>query len=107
MPASRPLAWYLLSLRAVGDHDGLRRAAARHGGELVALSPWRLLAGAARVYVMSSQLGYEAMLAGHRPRIFGRPFYAGWGLSEDQHRLPRRRPAGIGQLFHCARVSIR
>ena len=42
MPASRPLAWYLLSLRAVGDHDGLRRAAARHGGGLVALSPWRL-----------------------------------------------------------------
>lgn len=68
------------------------------------LSPWRLLAGAARVYVMSSQLGYEAMLAGHRPRIFGRPFYAGWGLSEDQHRLPRRRPAGIGQLFAASHM---
>ena len=68
------------------------------------LSPWRLLAGAARVYVMSSQLGYEAMLAGHRPRVFGRPFYAGWGLSDDQHSLPRRRPVGIGQLFAASHM---
>ncbi|MEF9603230.1 capsular polysaccharide biosynthesis protein, partial [Paracoccus sp. PXZ] len=42
-----------------------------------AVSPWALLRGAARVYALSSQLGYEAMLAGHRPRVFGHPFYAG------------------------------
>lgn len=35
--------WYLLSLRPVGGHGPLRAAAARHGGGLVALSPWRLL----------------------------------------------------------------
>ncbi|TWI38186.1 capsular polysaccharide biosynthesis protein [Paracoccus sulfuroxidans] len=68
------------------------------------ISPWRLLAGAARVYVMSSQLGYEAILAGHRPRVFGRPFYAGWGLSDDQQSLPRRGPAGIGQLFAASHM---
>lgn len=32
----------LVSLRPRGGHDGLRRAAARHGGALVALSPWAL-----------------------------------------------------------------
>lgn len=32
----------LVSLRPRGGHDGLRRAAARHGGGLIALSPWQL-----------------------------------------------------------------
>ena len=30
-----------------------------------AVSPWRLLEGAIAVYTVSSQLGYEAILAGH------------------------------------------
>nr|WP_029372392.1 capsular polysaccharide biosynthesis protein [Paracoccus sp. TRP] len=68
------------------------------------VSPWALLRGAAGVYVLSSQLGYEAMLAGHRPRVFGQPFYAGWGLSEDQHPVPRRRPASIEQLFAASHL---
>jgi len=42
MPAPRPPDWYLVSLRARGEHQALRRAAARHGGGLLALSPWRL-----------------------------------------------------------------
>jgi uroporphyrinogen-III synthase len=40
-PASTP-GWYVISLRPAGGHDGLRRAAARRGGGLLALSPWRL-----------------------------------------------------------------
>ena len=42
-----------------------------------AVSPWRLLESAVAVYTVSSQLGFEAILAGHRPRVFGQPFYAG------------------------------
>jgi len=55
-------------------------------------SPRRLLEGARAVYTVSSQMGFEAILAGHRPQVFGRPFYAGWGLSEDRDPapLPRR-----------------
>ena len=52
------------------------------------VSPWRLVGDAAAVYAVSSQLGYEAMLAGHRPRLFGQPFYAGWGLSADEAPVP-------------------
>lgn len=65
----------------------------RHGDMLCdgAVSPWRLVEGAARVYAVSSQLGYEALLAGHRPRLFGRPFYAGWGLSDDEQPMPKGR----------------
>lgn len=68
------------------------------------ISPWALLRGAARVYAMSSQLGYEAMLAGHRPRIFGQPFCAGWGLSDDAHPYPRRQPATIETLFAASHL---
>src|SRR5688572_24109224 len=35
-------SWYVISLRPRGEHSALRRAAARHGGGLIALSPWRL-----------------------------------------------------------------
>lgn len=37
-----PPGWYVISLRPRGEHDSLRRAAARHGAGLIALSPWRL-----------------------------------------------------------------
>ncbi|MFG6081528.1 capsular polysaccharide biosynthesis protein [Paracoccus litorisediminis] len=78
-----------------------------HAGESLCdgpVSPWALLRRAEAVYVMSSQLGYEAMLAGHVPRVFGQPFYAGWGLSRDQHRFPRRMPAEITQLFAASHL---
>ncbi|MCC8617707.1 uroporphyrinogen-III synthase [Xanthomonas vesicatoria] len=44
MTRTAPLAdpWTLLSLRPSGEHAPLRRAVARHGGRLLALSPWRL-----------------------------------------------------------------
>lgn len=35
-------AWHLISLRPAGQHDALRRAAARFGAHTLAVSPWRL-----------------------------------------------------------------
>ena len=40
--ANVPATWTLLSLRPCGGHAGLRAAAARRGGRLLALSPWRI-----------------------------------------------------------------
>lgn len=69
------------------------------------VSPWGLLEGAIAVYTVSSQLGFEAILAGHRPHVFGQPFYAGWGLSEDRHPPPRRgRKLTRAQLFAGAMI---
>lgn len=48
------------------------------------ISPWALFEGAVGVYTVSSQMGFGAIFAGHRPRVFGQPFYAGWGLTEDE-----------------------
>ena len=71
------------------------------------VSPWALLEGAVAVYAVSSQLGFEAILAGHRPVLFGQPFYAGWGLTDDRnpHPLPRRgRGLTRAQLFAAAMI---
>lgn len=69
------------------------------------VSPWALLSGAIAVYAVSSQLGFEAILAGHRPHIFGHPFYAGWGLTQDRAPQPRRkRSLTRAQLFAVAMI---
>lgn len=69
------------------------------------VSPWRLLEGAAAVYVLSSQLGFEAILAGHRPVVFGQPFYAGWGLTDDRNPPSRRgRALTAEQVFAAAMI---
>ncbi|WP_170409078.1 capsular polysaccharide biosynthesis protein [Ruegeria atlantica] len=69
------------------------------------VSPWALLEGAVGVYTLSSQMGFEAILAGHKPRVFGQPFYAGWGLTQDEAHLPRRqRNLTRAQLFATAMI---
>ena len=70
-----------------------------------AVSPHGLLAGAIAVYVVSSQLGFEAIMAGHRPVVLGQPFYVGWGLSDDRTPVPRRnRSLTRAQLFAGAMI---
>lgn len=86
-----------------GGHFGPDDAA--YGAELhdAPVSPWELLQGAIAVYTVSSQLGFEAILAGHRPQVFGAPFYAGWGLTDDAAPIPRRgRKLTRAQLFAAA-----
>lgn len=68
------------------------------------ISPWALLAGARAVYTVSSQLGFEAILAGHRPVVAGMPFYAGWGLTEDAGHPRRNRRLTPAQLFAAAAI---
>lgn len=64
-----------------------------------------LLEGASAVYAVSSNLGFDAIMAGHRPKIFGQPFYAGWGLTDDSTPIPRRgRKLSRAQLFAGAMI---
>ena len=68
-------------------------------------APAVLFEGAVAVYTLSSQMGFEAILAGHRPRVFGAPFYAGWGLSDDALDFARRRrKLTRAQLFAAAMI---
>lgn len=42
-PADALEGCYVISLRPVGGHASMRRAAARHGARVLALSPWKLV----------------------------------------------------------------
>jgi len=65
-----------------------------------------LLRGADRVYAVTSLMGFEALVWGKPLRCFGMPFYAGWGLTEDDLRAPvRRGAASLEALVHAALVS--
>lgn len=69
-------------------------------------NPWDLIRGAHAVYTVTSQLGYEGILARKPVRTFGDAFYAGWGLTNDERAVPRRRathdPASLFAACHLA-----
>ena len=67
------------------------------------LNPWSLFDQVEHVYVVTSQLGFEALLAGKQVHCFGIPFYAGWGLTHDQLPCHRRRvKRTLVELFAAA-----
>ena len=73
------------------------------------LHPAALLEQAEAVYVVTSQMGFEALLWGRPVHCFGMPFYAGWGLSHDRLAAPDRRaavrPVSLAQLVHACLIS--
>jgi capsular polysaccharide export protein len=54
-------------------------------------TPQSLIAVVDHVYVVTSQLGFEALLAQKPVTCFGAPFYSNWGLTDDRVRLDRRK----------------
>jgi len=67
------------------------------------INPIHLLEQVDHVYVVTSQLGFEALLVGRPVTCFGVPFYAGWGLTDDRQPAPRRtRPRTLEQVFAAA-----
>ncbi|MEO1331150.1 MAG: hypothetical protein AAFW46_15990 [Pseudomonadota bacterium] len=56
------------------------------------VNPWDLFERAERVYAVSSQMGYEAVLAGCEAHVFAWPFYAGWGVTVDRAPPPSTAP---------------
>ncbi len=61
-----------------------RRAGGRVSLLAADVNPLALLRRAQRLYVVSSQLGFEGLLAGLKVTCFGQAFYAGWGLTDDR-----------------------
>ena len=54
------------------------------------VAPLSLLRAFDEVYTVSSQMGFEALLLGKTVHCFGLPFYAGYGLTCDAQKTPRR-----------------
>ena len=69
----------------------------------LAVNPVSLLKTVERVYAGTSQLGFEALLCDKPVTLFGLPFYAGWGCTDDRKAFPRRiRSRTPLELFHAA-----
>lgn len=89
-------------------HFNLQKAAENARITVIAddVHPVSLIEHAQAVYVVTSQMGFEALLWGRLVRVFGMPFYAGWGLTRDELPAPdRRQPATLEQLVHAALVA--
>lgn len=69
------------------------------------INPVSLLKKMDVVCTKTSQMGFEALLLGKEVHCFGRPFYAGWGLTQDRLACPRRgRRLTIEALFAGAAI---
>ncbi len=59
-----------------------------------------------KVFVVSSQMGFEALLLGKEVHCYGMPFYAGWGLTIDKIQSVRRKQKhSIQSLFYAACIK--
>lgn len=94
---------------AAGDRSLLVSAARQLGIEIVIpgrMNPWPLLKEAEAVYTVSSQLGFEALMAGRTVHTFGVTYYSHRGLTQDHCVAPQpRTPASLPQVFHAAYIG--
>lgn len=68
-----------------------------------AINPLSLIEQMDRVYVVTSTMGFEALLAGKPVTVFGLPWYAGWGATDDRQVCARRtRQRSVDELFAAA-----
>lgn len=64
-----------------------------------------LLASVDHVYTITSLVGFESLLRGKAVTVFGAPFYAGWGLTDDRQEISRRRRTRtLQELFAAAYI---
>lgn len=65
------------------------------------INPYSLMELVDKVYVCSTQMGFEALMAGKEVHVYGMPFYAGWGLTIDKQKNPRRtNRRTLEEVFH-------
>jgi capsular polysaccharide export protein len=65
-----------------------------------------LLMCADRVCTLTSLTGFEALLRNKKVTVYGSPFYAGWGLTEDKLSLPNRnRSLNLQELIYGSMVK--
>jgi capsular polysaccharide export protein len=63
-----------------------------------------LLAEIDELHTLTSLAGFEALLRRRRVVVYGRPFYAGWGLTTDLANVERGRQLSIEQLVAGALI---
>jgi capsular polysaccharide export protein len=63
-----------------------------------------VLAEIDELHTLTSLAGFEALLRGRRVVVYGRPFYAGWGLTVDLAGIDRRRRLTLEELVAGALI---
>ena len=74
-----------------------------------ATNPMHLLSHMEKVYVVTSTMGFEALLMGKPVVCFGVPWYAGWGVTDDRcvhspAAARRTRQRSVSELFAAAYI---
>jgi capsular polysaccharide export protein len=63
-----------------------------------------ILAEIDEVHILTSLTGFEALLRGLKVVVYGRPFYAGWGLTKDVSAIDRGRRLSLEELVAGALI---
>jgi capsular polysaccharide export protein len=63
-----------------------------------------ILAEIDELHTLTSLAGFEALLRGRRVVVYGRPFYAGWGLTSDLNGINRGRRLTLEELVAGALI---
>ena len=110
--AERPQAWVVYKphpdvvagLRHAGRQED---QVGRYCDEVIqTCSMHDLLQQVDEVHLMTSLTGFEALMRGKPVFCYGLPFYAGYGLTHDRHRHPRRAPGlTLDALVACALIE--
>lgn len=70
-----------------------------------AINPISLIKYCDKVYVATTQLGFEALMCEKEVHVFGMPFYAGWGLTNDAQKCERREnKRSLEEIFYIAYI---
>ena len=70
------------------------------------ICPLSLLEYVDKVYCVTTQMGFEALMCGKQVTCFGMPFYGGWGLTDDRVKCARRtRSRSLEEVFHFAYIE--
>ena len=70
------------------------------------INPISLLEIVDKVYVCTSQLGFEALMMGKEVHVFGMPFYAGYGLTIDYQKCERRtNKRTLEEIFYITYIN--
>jgi capsular polysaccharide export protein len=70
------------------------------------VNPVSLLKRMDKVYVVTSQMGFEALLLEKPVSCFGVPFFSGWGITDDHVLQPRRtRKRTVLDIFIAAYIK--
>ena len=70
------------------------------------INPICLIQYCSKVYVCTTQFGFEALMCGKEVHVFGMPFYAGWGLTQDRQKCHRRKTKrSLEEIFYIAYIE--